>query len=279
MPDDERLEAIDFHGMELWASVRGETDAHVWVPIAPICRHLELDVREQRRVIQNSPTFKGRWGASPLPSRGGVQQTLALRLDTVSLWLAGINAGRVKDPIKQDRLILYQHECALVLYQHFFTTPRGRSVQVETQIPLVLIRLDELGQDLRTGFAQIGSKIEATTFRTQDLLEPIGRDMREIREQLQLFPILVTDVHDDVRAGTRATNSLIGDLIERAQFVTPAEAREPLRSTRPWRQRPTGCRCDLPSKPPHHGGRQPTSKYTPHTSYTCPEHQPANDLL
>jgi P22_AR N-terminal domain len=281
MSDDERLEAIDFHGMELWASVQGETDADVWVPVAPICQHLELDTAGQGRVIQKSPTFDQRYRLMSVPSRGGVQETLALRLDTVNLWLAGISPRRVKDPRKRDRLVLYQRECAQILYQHFFTTPRGRSVQIETQIPLFFVQhIDELRQDVRMGFAHIESKIEATTFRMQDLVEPIGRETREIREQLQLFSVLVTDVHDDVRAGTRCTNGLIGDLIERSQLVTPAEPHHPGRPTHPSRPRPTGCRCDLPSKPlAHRGGRRPMSRYTPHASYTCPVHQPAADLL
>jgi hypothetical protein len=230
MPDDERLEAIDFHGMELWASIHGDTIADVKVPIAPICRHLGLDIADQRRVIQNSPTFAGRWCLMTLPSRGGLQETFVLQLDMISLWLAGINARRVKDPQKLDRLVLYQRECARVLYDHFFTTPRGRSVQIETQIPLLLDHITELRQDVRTGFAQIESKIEATTFRTQDLVEPIGRETREIREQLQLFGVLLADQ----RATMDQVASDVEDARPQLRFLTEATS-----AVRKQRREPT----------------------------------------
>jgi hypothetical protein len=229
--DDERLEAIDFHGMELWASVQGETDAEVWVPVAPICQYLEFSTWGQQVVIKKSPTFDGRYQVIAVPSRGGVQETLALRLDMVNLWLAGISPRRIKDPVKRDRLVLYQRECAQVLYQHFFTTPRGRSVQIETQLPIVVLGMDELRQEVRTGFAQLDSKIEATTFRTQDSVASVTEEIKtELHEQFSSTHQLLADQRatmDQVASDVEDARPQLRFLTEATSAVRERRQREP----------------------------------------------------
>lgn len=54
-----------------------------------------------------------------LPSVGGAQETLCLRLDLVNGWLMGIDANRVRDDVR-PKVIEYQRECHRVLFQHFY---------------------------------------------------------------------------------------------------------------------------------------------------------------
>jgi hypothetical protein len=44
---------------------------------------------------------------------------VCLPLDRINFWLATIHPDRIRDPAARERVILYQRECADVLYRYF----------------------------------------------------------------------------------------------------------------------------------------------------------------
>ena len=63
---------------------------------------------------------------------GGTQETLCLPLKYLPIWLAGIQARRIRDETTQAKLILYQEECADVLANYFL----GDGVNINPEEPV-----------------------------------------------------------------------------------------------------------------------------------------------
>lgn len=138
MNDDELpARRIEFQGQELWARV-GEDPARTFVAVRPICRHLGLSSQMQSRRIQDHPVLAARVFTFTLPSDGGNQATLCLRLDALNFWLATIQPHDVRrDPQTTALLVAYQRECADALYRHFFGASQAVPPDVMHTVPLL----------------------------------------------------------------------------------------------------------------------------------------------
>jgi hypothetical protein len=115
---------VEFYGDQIVA-VRLK-DGAIYVPIRPICDLLGLDWSAQRQRLTRDPVLSQKTqgvGVITTPSKsgvgGGLQEMLALPLDYVSGFLFGVNAGRVKEEVR-EKLILYQEKCYRVLSDAFF---------------------------------------------------------------------------------------------------------------------------------------------------------------
>lgn len=115
------LTTIDFRGDTLFA-VDGSDG--VFVVIKPIADRLGLAWRKQRERIRRTPILSEGSTMMVLPSAGGPQDTLLLRLDLINGWLFGIDASRVA-PAYREAVIAYQRECFAVLHRHFFVRSIG----------------------------------------------------------------------------------------------------------------------------------------------------------
>ncbi len=114
------ITTVNFRNDTLFAV---ERDDGVFVAIKPICDSLGIDWKAQKNRIERTTALaKGRV-ITTLPSVGGPQETVCLRLDLINGWLFGIDASRVK-PECRDIVIAYQEECHTVLFRHFY----GRSM-------------------------------------------------------------------------------------------------------------------------------------------------------
>lgn len=80
-----------------------------------------------------------------LPSVGGPQETVCLRLDLINGWLFGIDAQRVR-PEARDLVITYQEECHAVLFQHFY----GHGAAGQGDAPCILATEDARKESIRT---------------------------------------------------------------------------------------------------------------------------------
>lgn len=54
-----------------------------------------------------------------IPSIGGGQRTLCLRLELLNGWLFKIDSGRIRDAQVRELVQIYQRECYQVLHTHF----------------------------------------------------------------------------------------------------------------------------------------------------------------
>lgn len=111
-----KLTTIDFHDDTLFAV---EDGANVFVAVKPISDGLGLKWSGQHDRLNRDPILAEGIRVTRMPSPGGEQETVCLRLDLLQGWLFGIDAARVK-PEARDRVLAYKRECCAVLFAHFY---------------------------------------------------------------------------------------------------------------------------------------------------------------
>ena len=117
------VKRVPFMGTELMAAK--DADGQVWAGVRWMCDGLGLS-RNQRdnqiEKIKTDSTLSKGAGNFPLPTTGGMQSVLCLKLDYVPLWLAKINitpAMQKETPELADRLETYQLRAKDVLAEAF----------------------------------------------------------------------------------------------------------------------------------------------------------------
>ena len=106
---------FDFHGDQLDV-VRADDGEHYAV-LAPLCEPLELQAHPQAEKLKSAP-----WATTRIirvvAEDGKLREVFCLSLRSIPMWLATINAGKVKPEVR-EKLALYQRECADVPADHF----------------------------------------------------------------------------------------------------------------------------------------------------------------
>ncbi len=135
MPVDQFLptRVVDFYGDEIVA-VEDEVSGRVFVPLARLCDNMGIDRPSQLQRIQEHAVLQTGLTTLRLQTAGGPQESQCLRLDLIPFWLAGINVRRVRPEIR-DKLILYQRECAAILWDAFRPTGLPSSVALNEVVP------------------------------------------------------------------------------------------------------------------------------------------------
>ena len=116
-----------FDGDEL-LTVR-DRDGVVFVAVKPIADALGLDWRSQRARMARDPILTEGRVTMTIPSQGGPQETVCLRLDLIHGWLFTIDHDRVK-PELRERVLLYKRHCYAALNEYFHG-PRPRAASLE----------------------------------------------------------------------------------------------------------------------------------------------------
>jgi len=93
-------------------------DADIYLPIRPICAALGLSYSPQLRRIRHDEVLAESTQSLRLQTRGGPQVMLCMDLEAVPLWLAGIEASRVRQDLR-ERLLLYKRWVRKVVYDAF----------------------------------------------------------------------------------------------------------------------------------------------------------------
>jgi hypothetical protein len=112
---NKKLSMVRFDGDDLQVVVESREDA--WLVLRPACEVLGLDANGQAQRLKAAP-----WATTCVThavAEDGRNRTLfCVHLDTVPMWLATIETGRVR-PESREKLIRYQKEAAKVLAEHF----------------------------------------------------------------------------------------------------------------------------------------------------------------
>lgn len=108
--------SVPFYGDEVVAVQH--PDSTVYVLFAKLCENLGLTRSSQVRRVQRHAVLSKGLVLLPIQTESGVQDIQCLRLDLLPLWLSGVHASRVK-PELQTKLVRYQEEAAVVLWQAF----------------------------------------------------------------------------------------------------------------------------------------------------------------
>jgi hypothetical protein len=101
----------------------------ILIPLRPLCDHLELNWSGQLQRIKRDPVLAGElrsvFVTQAEPGRSATtaaseatREMICLPLDFLNGWLFGVNAGRVKDSVR-ERFIRYQRECHRALFEAF----------------------------------------------------------------------------------------------------------------------------------------------------------------
>lgn len=130
-----RIVTVPFHGDTLFALERPDG---VFVAVKPICQNLGLDWRSQHRRISGDTILSEGMVITAIPSPGGIQEAVCLRLDLVNGWLFGVDDRRLADEVR-ERVMQYKRECFAVLFRHFH--PAGQSALTIVETEAIRLRL------------------------------------------------------------------------------------------------------------------------------------------
>lgn len=120
------LVQVPFHGRTLLAN-RGATAAETLVPLRPVVVGMGLDWVGQRQRIMRHPVLRATVCVTHSVGEDGKRREMvSLPLDRVNFWLATIDTTRIPDQEKRARIVVYQTECADVLFRHFFGAAEAR---------------------------------------------------------------------------------------------------------------------------------------------------------
>ena len=111
---------VNFNGAELMAVKCN--DGKIYAGIKWICQGLLFDKSRtdaQVQKIQSDIVLSKGACKINLPTSGGHQEALCIKIDFLPLWLAKINANIINDQGVQDRLIQYQLKAKDVLVEAF----------------------------------------------------------------------------------------------------------------------------------------------------------------
>jgi hypothetical protein len=210
---------VPFYGDDLIAVQQAEGD--VLVVFGRLCDNLGLDRSGQVQRIQRHEVLKDGLITVPVQTEGGAQTMQCLRLDLLPLWLAGIQAKRVKDALR-EQLIRYQREAAQALWREFraqiLVTDPGQ--EASTELSPAMVQLHQI--------AEMGRAIVAMAEQQME----IQRQQQALSGRLDKAGMVVKGLQGEVRTVTRDVSDLqvrLGVLEERihpSAYITDEQGAE-----------------------------------------------------
>lgn len=125
---------IEFHDATILAV---ETDGDYLILMKSMCGGIRIAWNGQFEKIKRDPILSKGFRVTRIPSGGGMQDAVCLPLRLVPMWLAKLDASRIKNPEAQARILLWQEEATEVLFRHFYgkAAPRPASVAPVLRAP------------------------------------------------------------------------------------------------------------------------------------------------
>jgi hypothetical protein len=210
-------QTITFYGDELIA-VQHE-DSTIYALFTRLCENLGLNRQAQVRRIQRHTVLNEGLTTLTIMTSGGPQAAQFLRLDLLPLWLAGIQAERVKDEIRA-KLISYQREAAFVLWEAFreqVLIDEQPTTAIESQAFQQLQQIAEMGRAI-VAMAEQQMEIQRQQQAFNARLDRAGQVVKGMQTDLRLITNKVGDIQ--VRLG------LIENQLHPSAYITEAQATE-----------------------------------------------------
>ncbi len=206
MSDAMQQRIVPFHGDELIAVQR--PDGNIFVHFGRLCDNLGLARSPQVRRAQRHEVLNKGLVTLTVETEGGAQSAQCLRIDLLPLWMAGLHASRVKAELR-DKLVHYQEEAAVILWQAF--KPQilvdQRAVEpVDDQVIKQLQQIVELGYAIaRMGEQQI--ELQRQQRALSGRVDTAARVIRDVQLRLDTMDIRLGDVEDLVRPEEAITDA------------------------------------------------------------------------
>ena len=205
MSDTVQQRIVPFHGDELIAVQR--SDGNIFVHFGRLCDNLGLARSPQVRRVQRHEVLNTGLVTLTVVTEGGSQSVQCLRIDLLPLWMAGLHASRVKADL-QDKLVRYQQEAAVVLWQAFkpqILVAENAIEPVDDHVIQQLQQIVELGYAIaRMGEQQIELQRQQQALAGQ--MDAAARVIRDVQVRLDNVDVRLGAVEDRVRPGAAITD-------------------------------------------------------------------------
>lgn len=152
------IKDVEFNGTTLRAAQ--DTENIIWVGVAWVCQGLGLSegqMKSERKKIQNDEVLSQGGRNFVLPTEGGNQESLCIKLDFLPLWLAKIHITpkmREKNPQLVENLITYQLKAKDVLAEAFLYNNMEETapsvLEYEQKIDRLESKIDKMYEDMGT---------------------------------------------------------------------------------------------------------------------------------
>ncbi len=206
MSDAIHQRIVPFHGDELIAVQR--SDGTIFVHFGRLCDNLGLARSPQVRRVQRHEVLNTGLVTLPVETEGGAQSVQCLRIDLLPLWMAGLHASRVKADLR-DKLVHYQQEAAIVLWQAFkpqILVDQRAMEPVDDQVIQQLQQIVELGYAIaRMGEQQI--ELQRQQQALTGRMDSAARVIRDVQLRLDNVDVRLGDVEDRVLPGATITDA------------------------------------------------------------------------
>lgn len=204
---------VPFYGDELLAVQQPEGD--VLVVFGRLCDNLGLDRSGQVQRLQRHEVLREGLVNVPVRTEGGTQSMQCLRLDLLPLWLAGVQAKRVKEELR-DQLIRYQREAAQVLWREFRS-----QLQVQEQGDAAVELAETPAMIQLRQIAEMGRAIAAMAEQQLEL----QRQQQQFGERLNRAGQVVRAIQGDV-SDLQVRLGVLEEQVHPSSLVTQAQANE-----------------------------------------------------
>jgi len=132
-----KMMTANFQGTEILGV---QLDGAVFVVLKPLVEAMGLAWNAQLERIKRDEVLYEGMRIMRIPSIGGEQDTVTLRLDRLHGWLFTIDSARVRDEIR-NRVQAYQRECYDVLYEHFCGKREQLRLEADVNVTSLNLRL------------------------------------------------------------------------------------------------------------------------------------------
>ena len=211
MSDTVQQRIVPFHGDELIAVQR--SDGNIFVHFGRLCDNLGLARSPQVRRVQRHEVLNTGLVTLTVVTEGGAQSVQCLRIDLLPLWMAGLHASRVKAEL-QDKLVRYQQEAAVVLWQAFkpqILVAENAIEPVDDHVIQQLQQIVELGYAIaRMGEQQI--ELQRQQAALTGRMDAAARVIRDVQVRLDNVDVRLGAVEDRVRPGAAITDAQATDV-------------------------------------------------------------------
>ncbi len=211
MTDAVEQRIVPFYGDELVAVQ--QSDGTIFVLFARLCENLGLKREGQVRRVQRHTVLSDGFTTLTVRTEGGVQAAQCLRVDLLPLWMSGLQAQRVKAEL-QEKLIRYQKEAAMVLWQAFkpqiIIEETALPPRDDTQALQQLHQIAEMGRAI-TRMAEQQIELQRQQMALANRVDTAARIMRGVQGHL---------------AGVEIRLEMLEDQLSPAAYVSDRQAVE-----------------------------------------------------
>jgi hypothetical protein len=192
-----RQKVVTFYGDEVIAIQQPDSGA-IFVPIARLCDNLGIARNRQAQRIREHPVISQGFTTMPVDTGGGAQESQCLRLDMIPYWLAGVNANRVAEGVR-EKLIRYQTEVATVLWEAFrpeilaageasIAAPQRSGAELAYEIATAVQHLARQQMDLEARLNRAGQWAKTVDVR----LHGVNTHLGEVEDRLDALELQVS---------------------------------------------------------------------------------------